>query len=446
MARYTVDTANQSDDVLSVGEALALVVVAAILILAISASAWAHGITERVSLGPSSTQGNERSLFPAISADGRFVAFDAEASNLVRGDTNNARDVFVRDRQTGTTERVSVGPRGVQGNEVSWFAAISADGRFVVFQSSAFNLVAGDTENEFIDLFVRDRQTGTTERVSVGLSGVQTNGDSFGPAISDDGRFVAFASQASNLVQGDSNGLSDVFVRDRQMGTTRRISLGPGGVQSNGDSGAFGPPKISADGRFVTFQSFASNLVSGDTNGQSDVFVRDRQTGTTERVSLGSRGVQANEGSFGPAISADGRFVAFTSNASNLVPHDTNALADVFVYDRQMGMTERVNLGPLGVQANDNSSSSSSPAISPHGRFVAFDSFASNLVSNDTNKSVDVFVYDRQLGTTHRVSVGPSGVQSDSHSESPVISADGRFVAFLSSATNLISGGHERSN
>jgi Tol biopolymer transport system component len=249
------------------------------------------------------------------------------ATNLVPGDTNGTGDVFVRDRQAGITERVSVGPGGVQGNRFSNGRALSPDGRFVAFNSLAANLVPGDTNGTF-DVFVRDRDTGTTERVSVGPGGVQADvGGALG-ALSADGRFVAFESLSSNLVPGDTNGTTDVFVRDRQTGTTRRISLGPGGVQGDGQS--FGA-QISADGRFVAFASNATNLAPGDTNGESDVFVRDRRTGTTLRASLGPGGVRGNGQSNNPGLSADGRFVAFLSFATNLVPGDTNDTQDVFL-------------------------------------------------------------------------------------------------------------------
>ena len=306
--------------------------------------AWAHGITERVSVGPGGVQGNGTSDYPAISADGRFVAFQSDATNLVPGDTNFLADVFVRDRQTGTTQRVSLGPGGRQGNGSSVGPAISADGRVIAFVSNAPNLVPGDT-NGMLDVFVRDRQTGTTRRVSLGQGGVQSNGSSFTPALSADGRFVAFQSAASNLVPGDTNGQPDVFVFDRKTGTTHRVNVGPGGVQAP-DGGS--EPALSANGRFVAFTSYSSNLVPGDTNFATDVFVRDRQTGTTRRVNLGPGGVEGDDsfGSARPAISADGRFVAFNSYATNLVPGDTNGLPDVFVRDRQTRTTRRVSLGP----------------------------------------------------------------------------------------------------
>jgi Tol biopolymer transport system component len=302
--------------------------------LGASVPAWGQGTTERVSLGPNGVQGNGRSSRPALSADGRFVAFTSDASNLVPGDTNGFGDVFVRDRRTGTTARVSLGTNGVQANSFSSDPALSAGGRFVAFTSEASNLVPGDT-NGRQDVFVRNHQTGTTERVSLGTSGVQGNDYSEAPALSSDGRFVAFASLASNLVPDDTNGQTDVFVRDHRTGVTERFSLGPNRVQGNNGSS---DPALSAGGRFVAFASGASNLVPGDTNGERDVFVRDRQTGTTERVNLGPNGVQGNDfsGSYGaiPVLSANGRFVAFDSSANNLVQDDTNGQADVFVHTR----------------------------------------------------------------------------------------------------------------
>jgi Tol biopolymer transport system component len=249
------------------------------------------------------------------------------------------------------TQRLSVDSGGVQGNGNSYSPSTSIDGRYVAFHSHASNLVPGDT-NGFYDVFVHDRITGATERVSVSTAGVQGNGDSsygYTPSISSDGRYVAFSSLATNLVSGDTNTFSDVFVRDRQNGTTERVSLDSGGAEGNGDSVA---PVISGDGRYVAFESFASNLVAGDTNGTWDVFVRDRLAGTTERASVDSSAAEANGQSHWPAISSDGRYVAFQSYASNLVAGDTNGFADVFVHDRLNGMTERASVYTAGAQAN----------------------------------------------------------------------------------------------
>lgn len=297
----------------------------------------APGTTIRVSITTSGGQGNNNSFVfgRSISGDGRYVVFGSEASDLVSGDTNGKSDIFVRDLQTAATIRVSVATGSIQANNASSDPAISIDGRFIAFESDASNLVSSDT-NRKGDIFVYDRQTAIPTRVSVATGGRQGNDPSgFGfadlfPAISGDGRYVTFVSNSSNLVSGDTNGRSDVFIHDRQTATTERISVATGGAQSNDWSDQ---SSISADGRYVAFDSGASNLVSGDTNGTSGIFVRDRQTGVTERVSIASDGGQGNDYSDFPAISADGRFVAFISAATNLVSNDTNGKIDVFVYD-----------------------------------------------------------------------------------------------------------------
>jgi Tol biopolymer transport system component len=400
------------------------------------APAWAQA-TQRVSLDSHGGQANSDSDSAATSADGRYVAFWSSASNLVPGDTNAAADIFVRDRQLGTTERASVDSGGAQANSGSdYLLSISADGRYVAFASNASNLVPGDTNGHW-DVFVRDRQLGTTERVSVDSGGAQANADSLEPSISADGRYVAFWSNASNLVPGDTNTASDIFVRDRLLGTTERVSVDSNGTQADKFSDS---PSISADGRYVAFESFATNLVPGDTNGTYDVFVHDRQLGTTERVSVDSNGAQANSSS-GPtsSISADGRYVAFASAASNLVPGDTNDASDVFVRDRLLGTTERDSVDSAGAQGN-GPYGSGSPSVSADGRYVVFASESTNLVPGDTNGTNDIFVRDRLLGTTERVSVDSAGAQANSDSSYPSISADGRYVGFTSNASNLVPG------
>ena len=397
--------------------------------------------TERVSVSSAGEEGNARSYLGAISADGRFVAFESPASNLVSGDTNGEWDVFVHDRVTGATERVNVTSAGEQTEGRLGFedVAISADGRFVVFDSRATNLVVGDT-NSTNDIFVHDRVTDATERVSVSSTGVEGNNHSFAAgAISGDGRFVVFKSYSSNLVPWDTNRATDVFVRDRVGGFTERVSVNSDGEQGNAESVPY-DIAISGDGRFVAFRSSASNLASGDTNGSEDVFVHDCITGATERVSLSSTGEQGNSDSGDAvAISGDGRFVAFKSYASNLVPQDTNEVRDVFVHDRATGATERVSVSSDGEQAN-------APCgyynieISADGRFVAFDTFANNLVAGDANSSWDVFVHDRATGATEQVSVSSDGEEGDNQSMVAGISKDGRFISFNSVATNLITG------
>jgi Tol biopolymer transport system component len=334
---------------------------------------------------------------PSISADGRYVAFDSDVANLVPGDTNGLSDIFVRDRTAGVTYLVSKNSAGDQGNTYSVYPSVSADGRYVAFMSGATNLVYADT-NGVADIFVRDRQTGTTTRVSRNSAGVEGNDGSFSPSISGDGRYVAFPSDATNLVAGDTNGVSDIFVRDRNTGTTYLVSKSSTGEIGNGYSTA---PFISADGRYVVFDSYATNLVAGDTNGMSDVFVRDRQTGTTTLVSKSSTGVLGSGNSYYASISADGRYVAFYSYAVNLVTGDTNGVEDIFVRDRQTGTTTRVSKSSAGVEGDGDSIY---PSISADGRYVVFYSAASNLVPGDINGAGDTFVRDRQTGTTTLVS------------------------------------------
>lgn len=298
------------------------------------------GLTEQESVTWDGRQPNHESMPATISADGRFVVFVSWATNLVVNDQNDSGDVFLVDRLTNQIERVSIASNGIEGN---WYSSgnisISASGRFVAFMSNATNLVSGDTNNVG-DVFVRDRWNYRTTRISVASSGLQANGRSDNPVISSDGRYVVFASLANNLVPGDTNNVSDVFLIDIQTMQIERVSVGQSGAQGNGSSGNIswfhGRPSysVSADGRYVTFASNASNLVLGDNNNRSDIFVRDRQMGYTERINVTNNGVEANDGSWDPVISGDGRFVVFTSAANNLVPGDTNQHYDIFVYDR----------------------------------------------------------------------------------------------------------------
>src|SRR5262245_34931582 len=391
-----------------------------------------YWLTERVSVGSSGVEGNSQTFDTAISSSGRYVVFVSLASNLVPGDRNGAADVFVRDRRTGTTHCASVASNGARGNRDSGAngVSISADGRFVVFGSLATNMVPLDT-NASEDIFVRDLVSGITKRVSVDSAGLQGNGSCTGASMTPDGRYVLFASIANNLVPSGT-GYEDIFVRDLVLETTTRVSVDSTGAQSDGHSlGA----SISADGRYVAFGSNATNLVALDTNGRGDAFVRDLVSGTTERVSVDSAGAQANGESFEPSISADGRFVAFVSVASNLVPGDTNGWADIFVRDRESGTTERVSLDSRGAQGNDGSGG---PSISADGRFVAFGSFASNFARRDKTQDWDAFVRDRLTGVTLRASVDPSGRERVDHGYDrliwPHISSSGRFVVFVSSA------------
>jgi Tol biopolymer transport system component len=422
------------------GSAIAFLAVAA-------ASAGTSAPTMQASVSASGAEGDRDSFTAAISANGRVVLFNSQARNLVAGDTNDRWDVFVRDLGRGVTQRVSVTTGGAQAKPGPdpWGGSIaggmSADGRLVVYSSDAPNLVEHDT-NRATDVFLYDRGSGVTTRLSVGRGGRQANGSSGFPAISADGRYVAFTSLASNLVGGDTNRAPDVFVRDLHTGRTTRVSVSSRGAQAR--CGAVGcestEPALSANGRVVAFQSSAVNLVPHDTNRLGDVFVHDLRTGRTERASVTSSGAQAgrdktNNGSNAPAISADGRYVVFHSADSNLVPHDTNRAFDVFVHDRRGGRTTRVSVSRSGVQANQESLGALS--ISRDGRYVAFTSLASNLVPGDRNDITDVFVRDLRRGGTSLVSLGAANDQGGDSSAvgGTAFSANDRYLAFSSYAT-----------
>jgi WD40 repeat protein len=392
--------------------------------------------TERISVD---SAGNESYFFPfedpAISADGQFVVFVSSDFGLVAGDTNGVSDIFVRDRAAGLTTRVSVDSTGLEGNNTSYRADISGDGRYVTFASYANNLVAGDTNGQ-PDIFLHDRLTGTTSRISVDSVGTQANSASEKAEISADGTTVVFYSFASNLVASDTNGASDCFVHEIASGATTRVSVSSSGAQSNSVSGNFFPD-INADGRFVAFDSNANNLVAADTNGAWDTFVHDRLTGATTRVSVTSGGVQASGSSFYPSISDDGNVVGFYSFASDLVAADTNGAQDCFVHDRTTGVTRRVSVDSAGVEGVYDSNF---PVVAGDGSSVVFFSLAPNLVAGDTNSFGDIFVHDLSSGVTTRASLADSGAQANNGSTNPDISANGQFVAFGSYADNLVVG------
>ncbi|HTF88810.1 MAG TPA: hypothetical protein VK843_10410 [Planctomycetota bacterium] len=395
-------------------------------------------VTELASTGTSDQAASGSSVYPSISLDGIWVAFESDAADLVSNDTNAKSDVFASGRISGTLLRVSVDSNGVEGNDASTSASISGDGRYVAFASIATNLVPNDF-NSVKDVFVRDTLAGSTVRVSVDSSGGQSDDWSHAPVMSADGRYVAFASQASNLVLGETNGWVDVFVHDLTTGVTERVSVDSFGAEANAWSGGGSYPwrttPISADGRFVAFASFASNLVVGDSNNKWDVFVRDRQAGTTVRASVSSTGVQGIMESYNPAISADGRFVAYESFAFNLVPGDTNNAQDVFVHDLLAGTTIRANLTAAGAQS---SFEAREPALSADGRFISFESNAPDLVPSDLNGDSDVFVRDLSLGVNSLWSVNTALAQANQPSGGGTLSGDGLRAAFHSRASNLV--------
>jgi Tol biopolymer transport system component len=397
-------------------------------LLAAAAPALAKPMTERVSVSSAEEEADNSSFAGVgISRTGRFVAFNSLATNLVAQDQNGAQDVFLRDRRKGTTVLVSVSSTGEQGNDLSGGPSVSRDGRFVVFSLQATNLVPGDT-NGIFDLFVRALKARTTALVSVARGGQPADGAGGASEISGDGRFVVSSSQATNLVSGDTNGARDVFVRDLKTGVTtlQTKSLSGGPADALSQAGV----AISGTGRYVVFATSATNLVPGDTNGFSDIFLRDRRTGRTTLVTVDRTGGPADGNSFGVGgVSDDGTVVAFRSNASDLVEgDDIPESPDVFVRDLKAGTTKRI--APAGTVGN----------VSADGRYVAFSSGAPELVPGDTNNLEDDFAYDRRTGRITRVNVSAAGEQANDAPpfNDPQISANGNAVAFVSAAGNLV--------
>ncbi len=399
--------------------------------------AWAlqEGRTLLASCTPEGSLASSGSDSPHVSADGRFVIFTSAAPSFVEGDDNEALDVFVRDTWKAQTERASVSSSGAQANGPSFAECISPDGRYVGFSSLASNLVGGDTYG-VQDVFMRDRALGTTQRVSVATSGNQGNGMSLGCSLSGDGRLVAFESEASDLVSGDGNSKRDVFVRDRSTGQTRRISVDSAGGEADGTSQA---PHLARDGASATFSSYATDLVHGDTNSRSDVFVRDLVKSKTRRVSVDSDAREGDGSSWLPSISADGSVVAFQSLATNLVADDGNDRDDIFVHDLATGETSRVSVDSAGKESGGPPATTTCrPRLSANGRWVAFYTYQDHLVPGDTNRDCDVFLHDRLRHETIRASLGTAENQANKDSANAALSDDGRFVVFQSRAFNLL--------
>jgi uncharacterized repeat protein (TIGR01451 family) len=400
--------------------------------------ALAHppGVTQRVSVDSAGNEGNDRSGFlsgPAISADGRFVAFDSTATNLLPGG-NLPFNIFVHDRLTGTTEIVSVSRRGRQGEGLSSGPDLSDDGRFVAFDSDAANLVRGD-RNGITDVFQHDRTTRQTILVSVSSAGQQGDASSHAPAMSADGRFIVFHANSS-LDPADTNQSTDVYIRDAQAGATMLVSIAFDGSAGNNTSFL---QDISGDGRFVAFVSDATNLIPNDVvDNEPNVYVRDLVSGITELASVGSDGTRAEVGFFDvPAISADGSFVAF-STFDSLVPEDTRPFSlDIYLRDRQTGTTELISVNSDEVPGDGRSEE---PNVSADGRFVVFQSDSTNLVPEEPGPfpDEDIFVRDRQTGTTVRASENSAGEEGNARSLNTAISADGLVTAFSSDASNLV--------
>ncbi len=391
------------------------------------------GETTLVSVDSDEAQSLTYSGDADISADGTRVTYASDAS-LTATDLNSARDVYVRDRIAGTTTLASVDAGGQPGNGTSHEPAMSPDGTVVAFASAATSLDIVD-ENVVDDVFVHDLASSTTEQVSTNAAGdgVFGPGGSYDADVSDDGRYVAFDSRMPNLAPDDTDD-DDVFIRDLETGVTELVSVDS---DEHAGVGTSHDPAVSADGSVVVFASYSS-LVGDDGNGVQDIYVRDRVAGTTERVSVDANGTEADGASYEPDVSADGRLVTFRSSATNLVADDTNGSSDIFVHDRDTGVTERVSLDENGAQVAD--SNAFQPSISGNGIHVAFRSLSSGFVSGDTNSGYDIFVHDRVVGSTTRVSVDALGNEASGSSHTPSLDYDGSHIAFQSSADDLVAG------
>jgi Tol biopolymer transport system component len=370
--------------------------------------------------------GNRASFEPALSVDGRYVAFTSQARNFFLPD-NNDYNILVKDLLTGALQRVSVNDAGQIYGRSNGAAAFSADARYVVFTSLAY------APSQQVDVYRKDRQTGQLLRLSVDTAGVPvTAGNSGSPAISADGRLVAFQSAAPDLVAGDRNGMTDAFVRDIQLSTTVRASAATNGSQADGDSAE---AAVSQDGRYVTFSSLAGNLVNGDGDPRRDIFLQDRNGAGITRLSVNTSGSTANGASDSPAISADGNWIAFRSDASNLIAGDSNTRADIFVSNRASGAVVRVSTSSAGAQGT--AAASGPVGISGDGDWVVFGAADGNLVPGDTNGVQDILAKQTSTGATLLVSADAAGVPGNGDSVQAAISNDATRVAFASSASNL---------
>ena len=392
------------------------------------------GSNTRVSVSSSNVAADAATSVAAISPDGKRVVFASAGTTLVSGDANGVSDIFVYDVSDAATTRVSVSSAEVEANGASTNPHFAGtDGRFVVFESEATNLIGSDS-NAFRDCFLRDRELGTTERVNLDVTGGGANAVCSTPRVSADGRYVVFASGASDLVDGDTNGKIDVFLRDRTAGTTTRISLAADGTESDADATS---PLISPDGAYVLFQSAATTLSALDENAAAQIYLYNVASGALSIVSLRNNQptITGNGASAAASISDDGRYVVFESAATNLIATDTNGVVDCFLRDLTASTTERISVASDGTVANGRCAN---PMISGEGRYVAFASEASNLATGDTDTDGDIYVRDLNRETTAVVSDGVGDVAANGVSSTPTVEADGNRVVFLSAATNLI--------
>ncbi len=391
-----------------------------------------------ISATPNGSPGNGFSQHPTLSTDGSTIAFSSSSTDLVDGDTNDAFDILIYSFDSGTITRI-VGEQGVEGNGDSTSSHASGDGRLVAFVSEATNLVEGDT-NGFADVFVASEGV-VSALVSKATDDTPANGPSAAPRISANGRYVLFASDADNLVNGDTNGATDIFLRDLHLGTTERVSLTVDGLEGDGPSTS---GDVSGDGRYVIFTSAATNLLPNDTNGVPDVFLLDRTSGSLTLVSRGTDGA-SNGDSFVPVFSDDSSFIVFGSWAMNL---PTGEVIDAITFEhRSGGYLYGSDRTTLGMQLLSQGASgpaerpASGPEVSADGAVVVFFSYAEHLAEGDDwvrgAGTLAVFARDTRNARTTLVSRGIDGGRCDHHADGPTVSGNGKRIAFSAIAGNL---------
>ena len=391
---------------------------------------------ERVSVAADGTEADYYSERPGMSPNGRYVVFKSRATNLIPGGTSGESLIFWKDRMTGQVRLASTNAHGEEAEDGCGNPTVSADGRFVCFNTGSDNMHPED-DNSYGDVFVKDLKTGRVEWISQAPDGSENDDGSANAFITPSGRHVVFQSGSENLdPDGDANGGDrDIFVKDRKTGALMRVSEKADGTQANNDCYN---PAITPDGRFVSFKSYSNNLVSDDTNNRSDIFVKDRKTGEVERISTSDNDEEEGDGYCGcHHLSDDGRYVIFRSSSSNLVPGDNNGYYDVFVKDRRTGATERVSVAADGSEAN---SQSGGVWISGTGRFACFWSGATNLLGQIADKKrydYQIFVKDRKTGAIARVSESAEGDPGNDRSQAPFFTG-GSYIAFKSEASNLV--------
>lgn len=390
-------------------------------------------VIKRASVASDGTQANGSSEKASLNHDGRYLVFQSSGSNFIAGDNATTSDIFRKDVATGALVAASLNADGVRGDYYSFDPHISSDGQFVSFHSPASNFASPDIYGVH-DAYRKNVATGEIIRVSQSADGVEANDYSAFATMSADGRFVAFMTYSTNISPGDTSSTSDIYLKDCTTGSLIRVSVTAAGIPGNG---AHANPVISADGRYVVFESLSTNFVAGDTNAKRDLFRKDLVTGALVRVSTKADGQEANGDCYDASLSADGRYLLFTSKADNLVPNDLNGSEDIFRKDLETGEIMRVSTSASGFQGNNNSTEAS---ISADGRYALFNSLASNLVPNDTNGSSDVFRKDLMTGEILRVSLNQIGTEIAGASTQGVLSADGLRAAFTTTASTVVTG------